>query len=82
MNKPVRIILLNEADIEFKRLNEIVGKQISAGKENTDEVQLLRSIKQKLELIRANPFYGDNIAKNLIPKEYNVANLWIFCLFS
>ena len=25
MNKPVRVILLDEADAEYKRLNEIVG---------------------------------------------------------
>ena len=44
--KPVRVILLNEADLEYKKLNEIVGKQISEGKQNTDEIQLLKSIKQ------------------------------------
>lgn|SRR3989338_11004913 len=76
MNRIVRIILLDEADQEFKRLNEVVGKQIREGKENTDEMQLLKSIKQKIEFIRANPFYGDSIQKNLIPASYNVQNLW------
>jgi len=28
MNKKVRIVLLGEAEKSFKRLNEIVGKQI------------------------------------------------------
>jgi len=32
MNKPVRVILLDEADFEYKRLNEIVGQQIEEGK--------------------------------------------------
>lgn len=76
MNKPVRTILLNEADDEYKKLNEIVGKQIKEGKENTSEMQLLKSIKQKIELIKANPFYGDNIEKRKIPKNYDVQNLW------
>ena len=76
MKKPVRIILLDEADTEYKKLNEIVGNQIREGKENTDEMQLLRSIKQKTALIRANPFYGDNIEKRKIPKIYDVQNLW------
>lgn len=80
MNKPVRVILLDEADSEYKKLNEIVGQQIKEGKENTEEIQLLRSIKQKIEFIKANPFYGDNIAKGLIPKyyvvKYNAKNLW------
>src|SRR3989344_4568558 len=76
MNKPVRVILLDEADEEYKRLNKIVGQQIKEGKENTDEIQLLNSIKKKTELIKANPFYGNNIEKRKIPEEYNVQNLW------
>ncbi len=39
-------------------------------------MQLLKSIKQKKDFIKANPFYGDNIKKTLIPKKYNVSNLW------
>ena len=70
MNKLVRVVLLDEADNSFKRLNEIVGRQIKTGKENSDEMQLLKSIKQKIEWVKANPFYGDPIAKNLIPPEY------------
>jgi len=73
MNKPVRVILIGEAEKEFKRLNEIIGLQIQHEKESTEEMQLLKSIKQ-------NPFYGDNIQKHLIPKEYiekyNVSNLF------
>ena len=77
MKKPVRVILLGEADIEYKRLNDIVGKQLKEGKENTSEMQLLISINQKRDLIKANPFYGDNIEKKKIPKiKYNVQNLW------
>ena len=76
MNKPVRVILINEADEAFKKLNEVVGMQIKNGKTNTDEMQLLNSIKQKVEFIKANPFYGDNIEKSKIPKEYSVQNLW------
>lgn len=80
MNKPTRVVFLDEADSEYKRLNEIVGRQLIEGKENSGEMQLLRSIKQKVEFIKANPFYGDNITKALIPKEYftkyNATNLW------
>ncbi len=70
MKKPVRVVLLGEADKAFKKLNEIVGRQIESGRENSTEMQLLKSIKQKISFIRDNPFYGDPIAKNLIPKEY------------
>lgn len=80
MNKPVRVILLGEADSEYKRLNELVGQQLMEGKESTEEIQLLRSIKQKMDFIKANPFYGNNIPKALIPHEcivtYKVSNLW------
>jgi len=72
--KPVRIILIDDAKEAFEQLNKIVGEQ--AGKKNTEEMQLLHSIKQKSELIKANPFYGDNIQKQLIPKKYGVQNLW------
>lgn len=51
MNKPTRVILLDEANDEYKKLNEIVGKQIEEGKENSDEMQLLRSIKQKIKFV-------------------------------
>ena len=70
MNKPVRVILLGDADEAFKRLNEIVGRQMELGRESSEEIQLLKSIKQKIEFIKSNPFYGDPIAKNLIPEEY------------
>jgi len=80
MNKPVKIILLDEADDEYKHLKETVEEQMKEGKESTFEVQLLRSIKQKTEFVRTNPFYGDNIPKKQIPKEYVVKykadNLW------
>jgi len=72
MKKPVRVVLLGEAEEEFKRLNEIVGRQLESGRENSEEIQLLRSIKQKRDFIKNNPFYGDPIAKNLIPEEYKI----------
>lgn len=76
MNKPVRVVLIDQADVEYKKLNEIVGTQLIEGKNNSDEIQLLNSIKQKVDFLKANPFYGNNISKNLIPKEYGVSNLW------
>ncbi|MFC1691521.1 hypothetical protein ACFL0W_05065 [Nanoarchaeota archaeon] len=82
MNKDVRIVLLDEAEEEYKRLNDLVGQQIKEGKENTDEIQLLRSIKQKTNLVKSNPFYGDSIPKRKIPKAYNVQNLWRITLTS
>ncbi len=80
MNKPIRVILLDKAEAEYTELNVLVGQQIKECKETTIEMQLLRSIQQKLEFVKANPFYGNSIAKTLIPKEYitiyNAKNLW------
>ena len=76
IDKSVRAIMIDEAKEAFIRLNEIVGVQIKYGKTNTSEMQLLKSIKNKIELIKQNPFYGDNIKKQLIPKKYQVPNLW------
>ncbi len=80
MNKPVRVVLLGEADSEYKRLNELVGQQLLEGKTGTEEEQLLRSIKQKIDFVKANPFYGNNIPKALIPQNYintyKITNLW------
>lgn len=45
MNKPVRVILLDDADNEYKELNGVVGRQIKEGRESTSEMQLLKSIK-------------------------------------
>lgn len=61
MNKPVRVILLGKADEKYNNLKKI---------------QLLRSITQKFDFIKANLFYGDNIPKRKIPKSYDVQNLW------
>jgi hypothetical protein len=77
IKRKTRVILLENANSEYKRLNEIVGKQIKDGRKNSDEMQLLRSIKQKFELIKLNPFYGDNIPKRIIlQSNYDVKNLW------
>ena len=80
MKKPVKIILIGEADATYKRLNYIAGQQQMEGKMNSDEIQLLKSINQKISFIKDNPFYGDIIKKSLIPDEYknnyNAVNLF------
>jgi len=76
INKSTRVVIVSEAKEAFIKLNEIVGKQLKAGNKSSSEITLLNSIKKKISLIKENPFYGDNIKKNMIPKEYNVPNLW------
>ncbi len=74
--RPVRIILKNQAKTEFEELNKLVGEQQARGETNSEEMQLLKSIKQKIELIRANPVYGVKVPHKLIPKDLNVTNLF------
>lgn len=76
MDKPVRIIFLGDAKEAYDKLILAVEAQTKSREENTEDMQLLRSINQKSEFIRQDPFYGDNIPKRLIPKGYNVSNLW------
>ena len=61
--KKLRVILSEEAEEAFKYLNE-------RAPESKIENSILNSIKKKVELIKANPHYGDPISKKLIPKEY------------
>ncbi|OGI12316.1 hypothetical protein A3K64_03105 [Candidatus Micrarchaeota archaeon RBG_16_36_9] len=58
-------------------LNSIVAEEKSKSLENSESQQLFKSIKQKIELIRANPQYGDAVPKKLIPKKIPVDNLWV-----
>lgn len=61
--KEVRVILSPEAKEVYKYLNE------QAPKSKTERT-ILKSINQKVHLIKLNPHFGNPIAKKLIPKEY------------
>jgi len=61
--KRVRVILSPDAEEVYNHLN----KEAPTSKtENT----ILKAINKKVELIKANPHYGDPISKKLIPQEY------------
>ncbi len=62
MKRKVRIIIIDDAKAAYGRLK--------------DKKQLKKSIEKKINLVRSDPFYGDNIPKRLIPGYYNVQNLW------
>ena len=74
--RPVRVVLIEQAKEEFEGLNRIVGIQRSKGVSNSEEMQLLRSILQRIELLKQNAMLGDNIPKRLIPKTLDVNNLF------
>ena len=74
------VFVIGEADKSLKELNRISGEQIKEGKKNSFEIQLLNAIKQKSDLLRENPFYGNPIPKKQIPKKlikkYKTDKLW------
>lgn len=74
--RPVRVVLLEQAREEFEELNRVVSEQAAKGDTNSGEMQLLKSIKQKIEIIKVNPIYGDKIPKEQIPKNLDVPNLF------
>ena len=75
-SQPVKIILKGQAKDEFEALNRLAGNQQAQGITNSEEMQLVRSIRQKADLIKENPMYGDNIPKKQIPKSLEVSNLF------
>jgi len=76
--KPIIIKLVGNAAEEFEKINKIVGEERAKGITNSENQQLLKSIKQKIELIKINPQYGDSASKTLIKKSgYDVDNLWV-----
>ena len=78
--KTIKVIFVGDAKKEFNDLNKIVGDELSRGIKGSDKQTLLKSIKQKSELLKSNPQYGVHIPKNKIPKEYkekyDANNLW------
>ncbi|HVC58392.1 MAG TPA: hypothetical protein VND15_02870 [Candidatus Acidoferrales bacterium] len=74
--RPTRVIFLDQAKMELEMLNKVVGDQAAKKVKNSEEMRLLKSITQKVVLIKANPLYGNNIPKRLIPHGLDVGNLF------
>ena len=76
--KPVKVQMIGNAAEEFESLNKEVGEEQAKGIANSERQQLMKSIKQKIELIKANPQYGDSVPKILVKRSgYEVDNLWV-----
>ncbi len=75
--KPVNVAFVGEAAEEWESLNGIVAEEKEKGIQNSESQQILKSIKQKIELIKINPQYGDSVSKKLIPDRLAVDNLWV-----
>ena len=75
--KSVKVSFIDESAEEWERLNKLVAEEKSKGIENSENQQLLKSIKQKIELIKIKPQYGASVPKRLMPKKFPVDNLWV-----
>lgn len=79
-NKEVIVRLSEEANEVFEELNKIVGEEKKKGVESSFHQTLLRSILRVKDLLKANPFAGDQVPKRQIPNKYsnkyNSENAW------
>ena len=79
-NKDVKIVLSQEADEIYEELNKIVGEEKKKGENSSFHQTLLRSINRVKELLKLNPFAGNQIPKNLLSekyvKKYATENIW------
>ncbi len=74
--KPIRLILKDQAKAEYELLSKITEEQRRKGRTNSEEIQLLKSINNKIAILKLNPVYGQGIPKKQIPKSLEVDNLF------
>ncbi len=68
--KEVSVKLSEEADNVYQDLNKIVGEEKLKGIDSSFHQTLLRSIIRVKELLKQNPFAGDQVKKKQIPTKY------------
>jgi Txe/YoeB family toxin of Txe-Axe toxin-antitoxin module len=74
--KTIRVILQDQAREEYELLSKLVEEQKKSGKTNSEEIQLLKSINNKVAILKYNPTYGQSVSKELIPKTLDLDNLF------
>ena len=71
-DKKIKVIIVKEIEQEFNELKNIVKK--------SNNQIILKSIQQKITILKEDPEYGIHISKSKILKEYiqkyNINNLW------
>jgi len=79
-NKEIKVVLSEEADEVFQELNRIVGEEKMKGVESSFHQTLLRSIERVIDLLKKNPFAGDQVPRRQHPKKYedkyDAENVW------
>ncbi|MEK6824516.1 MAG: hypothetical protein AABX12_00730 [Nanoarchaeota archaeon] len=78
--KEVNVKLSEEADNVYQELNKIVGEEKLKGIDSSFHQTLLRSIIRVRDLLKQNPFAGDQVLKRQMPPKYiqkfDVDNVW------
>ncbi len=78
--KEVSVRLSEEADKVYQELNKIVGEEKLKGIDSSFHQTLLRSINRVRDLLKQNPFVGDQVKKKQIPTKYiqkfDIDNIW------
>lgn len=78
--KEVIIKLSDEADEVYEELKRIVNEEKNEGIKSSFHQTLLRSIERVRDLLKKNPFVGDQVPKRQIPGKYilkyDVDNVW------
>src|SRR3989338_3288501 len=78
--KEISVRLSEEADKVYQELNKLVGEEKLKGVESSFHQTLLRSINRVRDLLKQNPFAGDQVKKKQIPGKYiqkfDVDNIW------
>ena len=81
IKKKITVKLIGDAERAFSDLNRIVGEQRGSGITSSKDITLLNAINRLFDILVANPFYGENAKKDLIPREYrqkyDAGNLFI-----
>lgn len=79
-NKEVIVKLSEEAYEVFKELNKIVEEEKIKNIDGSFHQTLLRSINRVKELLKENPFAGNQVPKRIIPEKYiekyDAENVW------
>lgn len=78
--KEVSVRLSSEADEIYQELKRLVGEEKLKGIDSSFHQTLFRSIDRVRDLLKQNPFAGDQIPKKQIPTKYilrfDVDNVW------
>jgi Txe/YoeB family toxin of Txe-Axe toxin-antitoxin module len=74
--KKITVVLKDQAREAYESLMATVKEQQKKGKTNSEEMQLFKSINNKIAILKQNPVYGQNIPKALIPNTLEVDNLF------